>query len=430
MDLDPERQLHLQTALTEANLDALLCAAPSQVLLLTGYWPIMGASVALLTRSGDLHLLAPEDEADLVRSTSGATLTTYSPGTLHSLLDPVQALGKPLLDLVHRLSLSHARIGVELGYAVQPASYLTGVQFRSSLATLLQERLPKLHILPCDPLLERLKAVKTSRELDRIRRACAAAAAGFAAAEAAIEPGARENEIAATLLAAFERALPNQPESSASVVSSRPGPPSPTLSSLPEPQAEGRDLRLPNPQTAGFHRTSAHFFCMSGPNSVTASAAYARSRTRSIAPADLVMIHANTSGDGFWTDVTRTYTAPGAPTPDLHRKLRSAITEARAAALAAIRPGALARDVDAAARNVMQQHGFGPQFVHGTGHGVGFAAANGNALPRIHPGSPDILESGMTFNIEPAAYLPGTGGMRHCDVVAVTPTGAEILTNF
>ena len=61
---------------------------------------------------------------------------------------------------------------------------------------------------------------------------------------------------------------------------------------------------------------------------------------------------------------------------------------------------------------------------------MGFAAANANALPRIHPKSTEILEAGMTFNVEPAAYLEGYGGMRHCDVVAVTADGAEVLTNY
>ena len=69
-------------------------------------------------------------------------------------------------------------------------------------------------------------------------------------------------------------------------------------------------------------------------------------------------------------------------------------------------------------------------FKHSTGHGVGFAAADPNALPRVHPASPDVLEKGMTFNIEPAIYIEGVGGMRHCDVVACTNVGTNVLTDF
>ena len=120
------------------------------------------------------------------------------------------------------------------------------------------------------------------------------------------------------------------------------------------------------------------------------------------------MIHANTCSDGYWTDITRTYTA-GKPTAR-QQTIRGAIKEARGAALKAVGPGARVADVDHAARAVMEAHGYGEAFKHATGHGVGFAAANANGLPRIHPLSPAVLEQGMTFNIEPAACFEGYGG--------------------
>jgi Xaa-Pro aminopeptidase len=108
----------------------------------------------------------------------------------------------------------------------------------------------------------------------------------------------------------------------------------------------------------------------------------------------------------------------------------AAVLEARAAALDALRPGARARDVDGAARAVIAQRGYGSAFTHGTGHGVGFAAIDHDALPRIHPASPDVLEVGMVFNIEPAIYLDGVMGIRHCDVVALGERGPIVLTDF
>lgn len=140
------------------------------------------------------------------------------------------------------------------------------------------------------------------------------------------------------------------------------------------------------------------------------------------------MIHANTCADGYWTDITRTYTVGDPRGRQL--TIRKAIQEARTEALRSIHPGVAASAVDHAARKVMEAHGFGMAFNHATGHGVGFAAANANGFPRIHPHSPDVLEEGMTFNIEPAAYFDGYGGMRHCDVVAVTSKGATVLTDF
>jgi Xaa-Pro aminopeptidase len=102
---------------------------------------------------------------------------------------------------------------------------------------------------------------------------------------------------------------------------------------------------------------------------------------------------------------------------------------ARAAALSAIRPGATGAEVDRAARSVLAERGYGPEFKHPTGHGVGFAAIDHNARPRLHPKSPDVLEPGMVFNVEPGLYFED-GGMRHCDMVAVTDNGAELLTPF
>jgi Xaa-Pro aminopeptidase len=61
---------------------------------------------------------------------------------------------------------------------------------------------------------------------------------------------------------------------------------------------------------------------------------------------------------------------------------------------------------------------------------VGFAAIDHAARPRLHPVSEDVLEVGMVFNVEPAVYIDGWGGLRHCDMVAVTSEGAELLTPF
>jgi Xaa-Pro aminopeptidase len=106
------------------------------------------------------------------------------------------------------------------------------------------------------------------------------------------------------------------------------------------------------------------------------------------------------------------------------------VAEAGRQALAAVRPGTKASEVDRAAREVLARRGFSKAFKHATGHGVGFAAIDHNAHPRIHPLSDEILEAGMVFNIEPAVYFTGIGGMRHCDMVAVTPQGGELLTPF
>jgi Xaa-Pro aminopeptidase/Xaa-Pro dipeptidase len=167
---------------------------------------------------------------------------------------------------------------------------------------------------------------------------------------------------------------------------------------------------------------------MSGPHSAQASGAYARTRARTLDSGDLVLVHCNSYADGYWTDITRTYHL--GENDERKEKIYSAVFDARHAALMAIRPGVKASEVDAAARNLMRQRGFGDAFKHGTGHGVGFAAISANSMPRIHPACHDALETGMVFNMEPAIYIEGFGGVRHCDMVTVTAGGAEVLTDF
>jgi Xaa-Pro dipeptidase len=167
---------------------------------------------------------------------------------------------------------------------------------------------------------------------------------------------------------------------------------------------------------------------MSGANAALASGAYAHSRAKRIEPGDLVLIHLNSYADGYWTDITRTYSI-GKP-DERRQEMYDAVFSARQAALRAIHTGVKAAAVDTAARDVLEARGFGPQFKHSTGHGVGFSAITAYAKPRLHPKSDEVLEIGMVFNVEPAIYIDGYGGLRHCDMVAVTEAGAELLTPF
>lgn len=383
-----ERRSRIIAALINSKLDALLCSSSTEVLLLTGYWPVMSASIAIHTADGDVRLIVPEDEMELAKKTSSAKLISYKPAGLNTLQSPMDLLRASLTEALADLGFEKARLGLQMSEGVQPSSYAMSYQFRSSLLELLKQLMPSGSFEPCDDLLESLKAVKTPGELDLLENACKVAAAAFARAETAIEAGLRETDVAAAVQSAFETA----------------------------------------PSARRFERSYGYFFCMSGPNSAKAAAAFARTRDRRLETGDLVMIHGNTCADGYWTDITRTYTV-GEPS-GRQVEMRRAIMQARAAGLAAIRPGVPGCDVDHAVRSVMEQHGLGEAFKHSAGHEVGFAAANPNGMPRIHPLSHDILEAGMTFNVEPAAYFDGYGGMRHCDLIAVTDDGSKVLTQF
>jgi Xaa-Pro aminopeptidase len=387
MAIDVERRERLVEAIKSSALDAILCSSPSEVLLLTGYWPVMGASIAILHATGEVKVVLPEDEVEIAEKTSDALRIPYKPAGLHTLESPLAQLAEKLRSATK--DLTHARIGMLMKEGMQPASYAVMSQFRSSLLELLREMLPGATFEGCDDLVETQKAAKTPKELGVMDTACRVAAVGFAKAEEAIATGLREAEVAAIVQQAFEATT----------------------------------------EATSLQRSYGFFYCMSGPNAARAAAAYARTRQRVIQRDDLVMVHANTCADGYWTDLTRTFTAGGPPT-ERQKEMRAAIMEAREAGLKAICPKVLGRDVDTAVRSVMERLGLGSAFKHASGHGVGFAAANPQGRPRIHPLSDDVLDVGMTFNLEPAAYFDGYGGMRHCDLVAVTADGARVMTEF
>jgi Xaa-Pro aminopeptidase len=94
--------------------------------------------------------------------------------------------------------------------------------------------------------------------------------------------------------------------------------------------------------------------------------------------------------------------------------------------IAAIRPGVRAHDVDAEARSVIENAGFGRFFDHGLGHGLGMDI---HEAPRLRNGSNITLEPGMVVTVEPGVYLPDWGGVRIEDDVLVTPDGCEVLSH-
>ncbi|MCW2949629.1 MAG: Xaa-Pro dipeptidase [Thermoleophilia bacterium] len=145
-----------------------------------------------------------------------------------------------------------------------------------------------------------------------------------------------------------------------------------------------------------------------------------------VIPSDtLVTVDIGCIVDGYCSDCTRTF-AVGNPSDEL-RTIYAVTLEAQLAALEAVRPGAVGKDVDAVARDVIDAAGYGDRFGHGLGHGVGIDI---HEAPRLARTSDDVLETNMLVTVEPGIYLPGIGGVRIEDLVVVTETGNERLTSF
>lgn len=123
---------------------------------------------------------------------------------------------------------------------------------------------------------------------------------------------------------------------------------------------------------------------------------------------------------GYNSDCTRTYSL-GEPTAEIAEQY-AVLQRAQAAAVAAVRPGVTAEQVDAAARDLLAEAGLGEFFVHRTGHGIGLSV---HEEPYIVAGNDQPLAEGMAFSVEPGIYLPGRWGARIEDIVIVTADGAQ-----
>jgi Xaa-Pro aminopeptidase len=138
---------------------------------------------------------------------------------------------------------------------------------------------------------------------------------------------------------------------------------------------------------------------------------------------DAVLIDTGARFMGYPSDMTRVGYLGSAPAN--FDQIHAILDRAVAAAIAAVRPGVLARDIDKAARDIITEAGYGPNFLHRTGHGLGIDI---HETPYITATSDTVLEEGMVFSIEPGIYLPGQFGLRLEEIVIIRDGAAEILS--
>jgi Xaa-Pro aminopeptidase len=160
----------------------------------------------------------------------------------------------------------------------------------------------------------------------------------------------------------------------------------------------------------------------SGPNGAKP---HHRHGDRAIEAGDPVVLDFGARVDGYPSDQTRTVVFDGEP-PEEFTEVHRVVREAQRAAVETVEPGVTAESVDAAARGVIEAAGYGAQFVHRTGHGVGLDV---HEEPYIVAGNDRELETGMVFSVEPGVYLPDEFGVRIEDLVLVTEDGCERLND-
>jgi Xaa-Pro aminopeptidase len=160
----------------------------------------------------------------------------------------------------------------------------------------------------------------------------------------------------------------------------------------------------------------------SGPN---AARPHHANGHRKISAGEPVVIDMGALWEGYTADLTRTVCL-GDPTPKL-QTVYNIVLNAQQAVLDGVRGGMLGKDVDALARDVITAAGYGPQFIHGLGHGVGLQIHEGPSAGQRSTDA-DVIEAGMSLTVEPGIYIADWGGVRIEDLLIITESGSQNLT--
>jgi Xaa-Pro aminopeptidase len=163
-------------------------------------------------------------------------------------------------------------------------------------------------------------------------------------------------------------------------------------------------------------------FCLvqAGPSS---SVPHAEPSKRKVATQDLVLVDVGCTVGGYNSDITRVYVVGGLPAEE--KRILEVVRDAQEKAESTAGPGVEAGCVDEAARRVIEEAGYGENFIHRTGHGIGIEV---HEPPYIHAKSNTLLTQSMVFTVEPGIYLPGRMGIRLEDDVLVTADGVQVLS--
>lgn len=378
------RVRRLQEQMKQQGIDLLVCRLPENVVYIADTWSHHGISVAVLASEGKPTLCIPEVEAEY----GDPEWADVIPFGWALLKDPDQytSYRRLLGAAAAQLRSSGARVGVEQRLEVTGAPYRHAepVIPAQPWAQMLAEVFAGAELVDCTDLLQQAKMVKTPYDLERLRVA---------------------NELAELGTGAFVRDL-------------RPGMTEAQVSAL----IEGT-IRAAGAGYKGTRLVWAEAEVASGLNTAKANLLIP-STNRVIEEGDLVMVEMATVADGYYSDLTWMAVA-GAPSAR-QRELHNTVLAAQQAAAQALRPGVLEWEVDAVARRILTDAGLGEYFVHVTGHGLGFRFHE--SAPFLMPGNHAPLVEGMVTSVEPGVYIPGFGGIRIEDNIAVGPTGPRFLS--
>jgi Xaa-Pro aminopeptidase len=344
----------------------------------------LDVDVVVVTPGSDLRYLCGYDAHAMERLTALAVPRRGEPLLVVPRLEapmvdasPAGALGLELLawdetdDAFARLAEA---VTARLGGA--PSRVAVGARTWAEHALGIQRALPGSALELAGPVIDRLRMVKTPAEVEELARAGAAIDRVHARMGEWLRVGRTEAEVGADVAAAI--------------------------------LAEG-------------HVSVDFTIIGSGPNGASP---HHELSDRVVQAGDLVVVDiGGETVTGYRSDCTRTYLVGGVAARDL-LEWYTVLQQAQAAATAAVRPGVTCEQIDAVARGVITEAGFGDHFIHRTGHGIGLDT---HEAPYVVAGNDLPLEPGMAFSVEPGIYLAGRWGARIEDIVVCTDDGVRSL---
>lgn len=388
MPVDKERLRRISAAMAGAGMDALICRLPENVVFLTGWWPLTGTSWVVFAADGKARIILPACEAREAEAFGVKDYWAYEWAHLAAEAPEVQ-IEEALKIICKSMAVDQGRIGVEQSYeAVAPALNVAEPAVpNANTFRLVGSALPKATLTDCTDLVNTLRVRKTPAEVEKLRRANEIASFGLAAFRDNVGPGITEIELASLV----NSAVMVHGSAYKGVRSAR-----------------------------GFAQVSSGLETARGwrPCEITTN--------RKVAAGDIVLLELGVVADGFWADNTRVVVV-GEPTSK-QKEVHAVVLEAQQAAIEKMKPGVKMKDVDRAARRIIEQAGYGDHFIHITGHGIGWRYHE--FPPLLHPDNEEVLEEGMVSSVEPGVYMFDFGGMRIEDIVAVTADGADVLSTY
>lgn len=333
-----------------------------------------GCDAALITNANDIRYLTGFSGDDSYAVVAPRSVVVISDFRFEEDLHVVNGIARVHLRSGDIVDAVRTVVGDLDPDAIAFQSEHVSVQLRQKLA----KAVGASRLKPTTGLLAELRLIKDDSEIRTIRRAVKIQEAAMLETLKAIKPGQTEAHIAALL---------------------------------------EFNMKSLGAQGVSFPTISAARANGSKPHAVPGSVKTARNQP--------LLLDWGARVDGYCSDMTRTFCLGKWPR-GLDR-VYEVVLEAQVAAIKAVKPGASTRDVDAVARDIITEAGYGDRFGHGLGHGIGLDIHEG---PRVARLGESTLKPGMIVTIEPGVYLPGVGGVRIEDDILVTATGASNLCSL